>query len=500
MKLNNQKAARSSAVTAAAGSKLAMESHSIDYIPEHERHGTLLRQGLFWFVPNLTIFSVALGVIGPNLGLSLWWTICAGAIGTFVGGIFVSLHATQGPKLGLPQMIQSRAQFGHRGVMIPTLVVLANYLVFNVLQTDVIKSGLSGIFGWSGGVVVVTVSSLAAVIAILGHDWLHVVFRFMFWLCTPLFIVLTIGLAVDAPTVDAVRQTPLSFNTSAFMAVLAAAMGYQLALAPYISDYTRYLPSTSRPGHTVAVVQAAICLSLLWFMGIGAWIAAELGATDVVVGIDKLGDEMLPHLGTVAAVLAVGALIAVIGTNTYSAGIAVITLLDIVRPIRNTRRLRIVVIVVLLALWGTVNLTLQTDQSVLISDLLNIMLCLLAPWSAVNLVDFFLIRRGTYSIAEFFDGDGAYGNWAWRGIAAYGIGLLVELPFAKVSFYQGPIANLMGIDISFAVGLFVAAITFFALSRLFPIATAAPAPTQTTDGTMAIDRPDPGKTASTNPE
>ena len=41
---------------------------------------------------------------------------------------------------------------------------------------------------------------------------------------------------------------------------------------------------------------------------------------------------------------------------------------------------------------------------------------------AINLVDFFIVRRGHYSIREIFNPDGIYGRWSWRGLSAYAIG------------------------------------------------------------------------------
>ena len=41
------------------------------------------------------------------------------------------------------------------------------------------------------------------------------------------------------------------------------------------------------------------------------------------------------------------------------------------------------------------------------------------PWTAVNLVDYYIVRRGHYAIAEIFNPHGMYGRWGWRGILAY---------------------------------------------------------------------------------
>ncbi|WP_294567697.1 cytosine permease [uncultured Arthrobacter sp.] len=447
------------------GMKSAVESHSIDFIPEHERHGTAPKQAIFWTIANFNIFSIALGFIGPSLGLSLVWTIVAGAAGGIFGGIFVSFHASQGPRLGLPQMIQSRAQFGYRGVLIPTIAVLFNFIVFNVLQTDVLKSGLNGVFGWNPTAIIIAVSAIAALLAIFGHNWLHKVFRVLFWVSAPFYLVLTIGMFTGGAATQE-PSSPGGFSATAFMIVFATAMSYNLTLAPYVSDYTRYLPATIKTSHVVLAVQSGICFSLIWLMSMGAWLATHVGATDALVGLNMAGNTMFPVFGTATALLSVAGLIAVIGINTYSAGIAVATVIDCFKPIRSTRRLRIACTVGLLLVWGTINLNLQGDQTVLITNLLSILLYLLVPWTAVNLVDFFIVRKGHYSIAEIEQRDGMYGTWAWRGLTAYAAGLLFEVPFMVLSFYKGPATALTaGIDISFVIGLIGAGAAYLVLSR-----------------------------------
>ena len=95
-----------------------IETRSIDWVPDTERHGKVWHQAPLWFLGNFQYFTIPIGVIGPSFGLSLGWTIVAGTAGILVGTMFMALHATQGPTLGLPQMIQSRAQFGYRGVIV----------------------------------------------------------------------------------------------------------------------------------------------------------------------------------------------------------------------------------------------------------------------------------------------------------------------------------------------------------------------------------------------
>jgi purine-cytosine permease-like protein len=64
------------------------------------------------------------GFIGPSLGLSLARSVAAVVLGTCFGTFFMAFHANQGPRMGLPQMIQSRAQFGVRGAILPFAAVV----------------------------------------------------------------------------------------------------------------------------------------------------------------------------------------------------------------------------------------------------------------------------------------------------------------------------------------------------------------------------------------
>src|SRR5579863_5326643 len=119
-----------------------IERRSIDYVPAHERHGRVTDQGPFWFLSNFHFFAIAIGFVGPSLGLSLGFTALAGTLGIVLGTTFQAFHASQGAELGLPQMIQSRAQFGGRGVIVPLLGVLISLLGYNVVATVLLAEGL----------------------------------------------------------------------------------------------------------------------------------------------------------------------------------------------------------------------------------------------------------------------------------------------------------------------------------------------------------------------
>jgi purine-cytosine permease-like protein len=95
-----------------------------------------------------------------------------------------------------------------------------------------------------------------------------------------------------------------------------------------------------------------------------------------------------------------------------------------------------------------------------------LMLYFLIPWTAVNLVDFYAIRKGEYAIADIFNPHGVYGRWAWRGVLAYTVGFVAMIPFFSIPFFVGPAAEALGgADIAFIPGLLIAGGVYYLLAR-----------------------------------
>jgi purine-cytosine permease-like protein len=432
----------------------AVETRSIDYVPESERHGKVWLQGPFWFLGNFQPFTVAIGFVGPALGLTLGWTIVAATLGILFGTIFMAAHASQGPKLGLPQMIQSRAQFGYQGVILPLLATGFTFLAFNVVDTIIIKEGLHGIFGWNATVVALVITVFAAVLAIYGHDWLHRVFQWLFWVSVPFWLVLTYG--VLSGHAGGTAPPAGAFTWAGFLAMFTVAASYNITYAPYVSDYSRYLPRKTPTGAIIGSVFWGAAGSPIWLIPLGAWMATRLGVGDALVGIHDAGNNVVGHFGSILAVLSVLALVATMGLNAYSGMLTVVTAVDAFRPVVPTARLRVVTIIVLSVVWIVAGLLL-TNSVTALNNALLFMLYLLAPWTAINLLDFFLVRHGHYAITDLFTPTGIYGRWGRAGVISYVVAVLVEVPFMFVpGFYESwGATQLQGVDISWLLGMVV---------------------------------------------
>jgi purine-cytosine permease-like protein len=104
-------------------------------------------------------------------------------------------------------------------------------------------------------------------------------------------------------------------------------------------------------------------------------------------------------------------------------------------------------------------------------DLLAVLLYLFTPWTAINLVDYFWVRKGHYSVREIFNPDGLYGKWNWRGLLAYAVGFAAMIPFFSTGLYTGPIAHMLGgADVSMLVGLPVSTLVYLWACRDFDAA------------------------------
>jgi purine-cytosine permease-like protein len=111
----------------------------------------------------------------------------------------------------------------------------------------------------------------------------------------------------------------------------------------------------------------------------------------------------------------------------------------------------------------------SANSIALLFAVLTIMLYLLVPWTAINLIDYFFVRRGRYAITQFFEPHGIYGAWGVRGLSAYAAGFAAALPFFVLpDLYMGPAARALGgVDLGWLAGLLVSGAVYLWLSRSF---------------------------------
>src|ERR1019366_5577906 len=165
------------------------------------------------------------------------------------------------------------------------------------------------------------------------------------------------------------------------------------------------------------------------------------GIDDALLALRQAGDIVRPGLGSILAAISIAALVATIGMNAYSGMRTLVTAADSLRPVRPTRALRVAVLLALMTFWIAVALSLGSNAVTYVNGMLVLMLYFLMPWTAVNLIDYFFLRRGRYSIVDLFLPRGLYGSWGVRGLTAYAVGFVASVPFFVIpNVYTGALA------------------------------------------------------------
>src|SRR3984885_13777722 len=151
-----------------------VETHHIDVIPAAARHGKPWQQIFFWAGANVNVFNIVLGGVVVSFGVTFWWAVIAIAVGSLIGGLLIALHATQGPRLGVPQTIQSRGQFGFFGAAFMFPIVLLLNVGFIAAQLVIQAQSAQGVVGsLSIPVWILILAVPAVIIGVFGYRWIH---------------------------------------------------------------------------------------------------------------------------------------------------------------------------------------------------------------------------------------------------------------------------------------------------------------------------------------
>ncbi|PRY13622.1 purine-cytosine permease family protein [Kineococcus rhizosphaerae] len=464
-----------------------VEARTIEHIPETERHGKTRNLFTIWFGANIMLLTMASGAIATAVyGLPLWAGILAVVVGNVVGGVVMALHAAQGPQMGIPQMLQTRAQFGSFGSLLVIVIVVLMYTAFFASNLVLGGQALAGLvhLPTTAGVLVIGVVSVVA--AIVGYRLLHALGTIMSVLAGAAFVVLVVWwIAVDPLPSSVVTNG--SFSWVGFMATVSIAALWQIAYAPYVSDYSRYMPKDTGVRPAFWATYWGCVLGSVFGMVVGAVTGAALPDASIPDALHQTAPGISSLL---VAVFAIGLSVSN-GANVYCGSLATITigqtLFDDWRP---GPRARSVATLAIFAVALVLALATADDFLVNFSNFMILLMCVLIPWTAVNLVDYYLLRHGDYHLPSLFERDGGvYGRANPVAIACYVVGIVVQLPFLVTAFFTGPVANALGgVDVSWIVGLVVICPLYYVLARGRTART--PNPVHGSTGTIAETHPE----------
>lgn len=152
--------------------------------------------------------------------------------------------------------------------------------------------------------------------------------------------------------------------------------------------------------------------------------------------------------------------------NVYSAFMSLVVVFSGWRRMMRVRlRQKFLIMLVVVVLATAIAIATQYQFFEYFSDILIGQIYVLVPWSSINLTDYYLVRKGKYSVPDIFNERGIYGRINWMTVGVYVFALLVQVPFMSLSFYKGPIARILGTDLSWIPGLLVPGALYYFFMR-----------------------------------
>ncbi len=432
-----------------------IENKSVDYVPENERHGQARSLFTLWFCTNIAPLAVVTGAISTQTYhlniLSVFSAIIAGHL---FGGLFLALTSAQGPRVGIPQMVQSRAQFGRYGSLLVICFTTAIYLGFFISNVTLSGRVINNVIPALPVNTATIIGAVAAtLIGIVGYRFIHHINKVGAWVMG-IALVVGMGVMLGHPLPADFWQRG-SFSLNGWFATFCICAVWQISFSPYTSDYSRYLPAN------IGVFKPFICTWL------GACCGTILAFLFGMVAVNLAGGDSeamaavrqaTGWLGPILMVLFLMNIICHNSMNLYGSVLSLITAVQTFRPAwLPAARVRVIVSAIVLVGGVLVSIAASANFVSFFLNLIWALIGVLIPWSVINLLDFYVVKQQRYDIPSIFRADGGrYGLVNTNALLIYFGGVLVQIPFVENAFFTGPYAHLIpGADISWVISLVV---------------------------------------------
>ncbi|MGH3360763.1 MAG: purine-cytosine permease family protein [Nocardioidaceae bacterium] len=434
------------------------EQRGIEPVPVDERRGNPLELFWVWFAANISILGIPLGATLVGLGMNVWQALLAAAIGSFGSFAVVGVISIAGRRGGAPSLTLSRAIFGVRGNIGPTLVSLCSRLGWETVNTTTAAFALLSLSTILLGtnpsaheipalaiVCILIFVVLTVAVSGMGHAMILVVQKWATWIFGALNIAVAAYLVT---TVDwnSVAEAPSAPLSAVIIGVGVIAGGTGIGWANAGADMSRYQAPSVRARSLVASASVGAGIPLVLVIGLGSLLSAgDSGLADAADPVAAVR-EMLPAWVAIPyLVAAFGGLLLSNHLSVYSAGLTTLTLGF------RFRRVYAVVLDVIVTTLGSLYFMLIADS--FYGPFITFISLLAVPitaWVAVFVADMW--TRHSYDPDALLDLQPTSAYWyragvEWRACTVWLLGVVVGYLFttARVSasevWFTGPLAD-----------------------------------------------------------
>jgi NCS1 family nucleobase:cation symporter-1 len=300
---------------------------------------------------------------------------------------------------------------------------------------------------WIGLGALVAIQMIAS---IYGH---HVVQLLAKYLSYVLIVVFAITGIVAIANGGSLAVTAAPVKPATFVLGVSIIAGFIIGFAPYTSDYTRYLPRTTKSSTVFALSFFGLGISSTAIELCGLLTASHLksfNAAGVIAGIGSVTGAFAP----VALIAIAASAIAINSINDNTASYSLIS--TGVRVPRHTAA-------VVTSLCGFVLAVVGAGQfAELFQNYLLLLIYWIAPWAGIVLADWWM----------YGERPRVPRTWGTGATIFLIVTPITMFLFSATEVYTGPVAKLLGgTDIGFFVGFFAAAVSYVLVERARRAAT-----------------------------
>jgi nucleobase:cation symporter-1, NCS1 family len=439
-----------------------VEPGGVEYIALKERHGKPIDLFFTWLSPNLEFATIFIGVLAVGIfGLNLWQAALAIILGTGLGSITHAVLSSWGPKFGVPMMVQGRGAFGFLGNILPAglngLTASFGWFIVNSVSGAFALQALFPSLNIPFFLAFLVIVVAQVLVATLGHNLIHVFERWALPILGIVFLIACGFIFANGHWGYSPKPIPGAWTLS-----FTAAFGYAVGWNPFAADYTRYLPPSTNRRMVGIWAGLGIFISCVVLEMAGAVLVTVSGYDGNGIPTAQLAHGMpSPVYYASLLCIAIGA-VAANAINIYSGTMSLVSLG--IREMGLTLRQRRAALAIVVGVIGFI-LGVIFQANVAPGSKYEFFLLLIsywiAPWLAVEFVDYWL-RRGDYGDESMFYDTR---NNRWQGVVAMAVGLVVSAYFFANDYplYVAPVPNNnpnLG-DVTFIVGFVITAVLYY---------------------------------------
>lgn len=364
-----------------------------------EKKTSLFENGLIWFGAAVSIAEILTGTYFATLGFTTG--LAAIIVGHIIGCSLMFLSGAIGGRLQKSAMESVKVSFGFRGGLLfafLNVLQLLGWTAIMIYDGALSASGVFEVGHWVWCVVIGVLIVVWILVGITNLGKLNTVAMAALFILT-----LVLGYLIFF---SGNSMTDMTDDSLSFGAAVELAVAMPLSWLPLISDYTREAKEPVK-ATAVSVLTYGIVSCFMYIIGMGASIFT--GESDIAQIMLKSG------LGIAALLIVVFSTVTTTFLDAYSAGVSTESIYS------KLKGKQVAVVVAILCTIGAILFPMDD-----ITDFLYLIGSVFAPMIAVQIADFYIIKRE--KDADAFD---------WWNLAIWVLGFICYRALMQVDLICG---------------------------------------------------------------